>query len=112
MLLSIHCGIHVDNVDYVTGIGNISREQYIQLGQSVSHPKLQKLQKIPKIVFFNTLDNIYQTETLASLKLGYPRGQGLLPTISSNEKFLSVLVPTNGVQENYLPKPTPISIYI
>jgi hypothetical protein len=68
MLLSIHCGIHVDNVDYVTGIGNISREQYIQLGQSVSHPKLQKLQKFikkyPKIVFFNTLDNIYQTETL------------------------------------------------
>ena len=27
----------IDNIDYVTGIGNSSREQYICAGQSVSH---------------------------------------------------------------------------
>ena len=30
-------GQSIDNIDYVTGIGNSSREQYIRAGQSVSH---------------------------------------------------------------------------
>ena len=29
--------IIIDNIDYVTGIGNSSREQYIRAGQSVTH---------------------------------------------------------------------------
>jgi hypothetical protein len=63
------------------------------LGQSTSHPKPQKCEKNhkkwPKITHFsNTFDNIYQTEILGSLKLGYPGGQGLLPTVCSDEKFL------------------------
>ena len=34
--LDMICTI-IDNIDYVTGIGNGSREQYICAGQSVSH---------------------------------------------------------------------------
>ena len=64
----------------------------MHVGQSVSHPKpqeSQKSQKWPKITYFsNILDNIYQTETIRSLKLGYSSGQGLLPTICSGEKLL------------------------
>ena len=41
-----------------------------------------------KIHTFFTFDNIYQTETLESLKLGYPSTQGILTIVSSNEKFL------------------------
>ena len=37
--------------------------------------------------FSNTIDNIYQTKTLRSLKLGYSSGQGLLPTVCSDEKL-------------------------
>ena len=37
--------ITIDHIDYVTRIGNSSREQYSQLGQSVSHEKSQKLRK-------------------------------------------------------------------
>ena len=37
-LRSVIRGYHVyDIIDYVTGIGNSSREQYIRAGQSVSH---------------------------------------------------------------------------
>ena len=78
----------IDNIDYVTGIGNSSRERYIRAGNPIrvaliykknhkNAPKNHK--KWPKIMHFsNTFENIYQTETLRSLKLGYPSGQGLL----------------------------------
>ena len=40
-IISIICrmryGYNIDIIDYVTGIGNSSREQYIRAGQSVSH---------------------------------------------------------------------------
>ena len=35
--LDIHVGKGIDIIDYETGIGNSSREQYIRAGQSVSH---------------------------------------------------------------------------
>ena len=67
-------------------IGNSSCEEYIPLGQSLLHPKLRK--NWAKITHFSdTFDNIYQTEILVSLKLGYPCGQGLLPTVCTDEKF-------------------------
>ena len=34
--------ITIDHADYITRIGNSSREQYSQLGQSLSHEKPQK----------------------------------------------------------------------
>ena len=76
----------IDNIDYVTGIGNSSREQYIRAGNPCRLDLQEKPQKCtknhkkwPKIMHFsNTFENIYQTETLRSLKLGYPSGQGLL----------------------------------
>ena len=34
---NLHICYSIDNIDYVTGIGNSSREQYIHAGQSVSH---------------------------------------------------------------------------
>ena len=83
------------NIDYVTGIGNNSREQYIRtraagtirvaLICSKNHknaPKIHK--KWPKIEHFsNTFDNIYLTKTLRSLKIGYPSGPALLLTVDS-----------------------------
>ena len=83
----------IDIIDYVTGIGNSSREQYIRAGQSVSHWFAQKTTKInkkwPKIEHFsNTFDNIYLTKTLRSLKIGYPSGPALLLTVDSDNKLL------------------------
>ena len=76
----------IDNIDYITGIGNSSCEQYIRAGNPCRLDLQEKPQKCtkksqiwPKIMHFsNTFENIYQTETLRSLKLGYPSGQGLL----------------------------------
>jgi hypothetical protein len=59
-------------MDYVTGNGNISCEQYIHLEQSVSPPKTTKMnihKKWPRSMY--VFDDVYQTETLVSLKLGY-----------------------------------------
>ena len=57
----------IDHMDYVTGIGNSSREQYSQLGQSVSHEK-QNGQKSTKQKHFKALSTcFYQTVSRSSL---------------------------------------------
>ena len=90
-------GYTIDIIDYVTGIGNSSREQYIRAGDNPCRidlpknhknaPKINK--KWPKIEHFsNTFDNIYLTKTLRSLKIGYPSGPALLLTVDSDNKLL------------------------
>ena len=97
--LVVLISVGIDIIDYVTGIGNSSREQYIRAGHvdnpcridlpknHKNAPKINK--KWPKIEHFsNTFDNIYLTKTLRSLKIGYPSGPVLLLTVGSDNKLL------------------------
>ena len=86
------------NYDLINRTGNSSREQYIRTYvhagnpyhlhlQEINHQKITK--KWPKIMHFsNTFENIYQTETLRGLKLGYP--QWTRPSVSGLYWLLSI----------------------
>ena len=87
--------LYIDIIDYVTGIVNSSREQYIRAARGTIRvalicPKKQKFnKKWPKIGHFsNAFDNIYLTKTFRSLKIGYPSGPAFLLTVDSDNKLL------------------------